>query len=123
MRAGAILASDEYAADVRMLENRYTGSGVHAVPAVIVNDHYLIEGGQTPVLSAAELAEIGYSLAIFPATGFLAMGAALKGVYGHIRREGSSTGLETPLDDFKEFSKLMGFERVWEFERRWADTS
>ena len=83
----------------------------------------MVEGGQTPVLSAAELAEIGYSLAIFPATGFLAMGAALKGAYGHILREGSSTGLETPLDDFKEFSKLMGFERVWEFERRWADKS
>lgn len=81
----------------------------------------MVEGGQTPVLSAAELAEIGYSLAIFPATGFLAMGAALKGAYGHILREGSSTGLETPLDDFKEFSKLMGFERVWEFERRWAE--
>jgi 2-methylisocitrate lyase-like PEP mutase family enzyme len=81
----------------------------------------MVEGGKTPVLSAKELTEIGYSLAIFPATGFLAMGAALKGAYGHILREGSSAGLETPLDNFQEFSKLMGFEHVWEFERRWAD--
>ena len=59
-RAGAILASDEYAADVRMLENRYTGSGVHAVPAVIVNDHYLIEGGQTPEVFTESLRRIAH---------------------------------------------------------------
>jgi 2-methylisocitrate lyase-like PEP mutase family enzyme len=81
----------------------------------------MVDGGKTPVLGAAELAELGYSLVIFPATGFLAMGAALKSVYGHILREGSSAGLETPLDDFEAFSKLMGFEAIWEFERRWAE--
>ena len=81
----------------------------------------MVDGGKTPVLSAPELAELGYSLAIFPATGFLAMGAALKRAYGHILRAGSSAGLDTPLDDFEAFSKLMGFEAVWEFGRRWAD--
>ncbi len=80
----------------------------------------MVEGGRTPVMSARELEDIGYSLAIFPATGFLAMGAALRGAYGHILREGSSSGLETPLEDFETFSKLMGFEAVWAFEKRWA---
>jgi len=81
----------------------------------------MVDGGKTPLLGAAELEELGYSLVIFPATGFLAMGAALKSAYGHILREGSSAGLETPLDDFEAFSKLMGFEAIWEFERRWAE--
>ena len=83
----------------------------------------MVDGGKTPVLSRAELEDIGYSIAIFPATGFLAMGAALRGVYGYLADEGSSAGIETPLDDFGAFSKLMGFDAVWAFERRWADES
>ncbi|MDE2593113.1 MAG: DsbA family oxidoreductase [Burkholderiales bacterium] len=45
-RAQAILDSDEFAQDVRELESLYTSQGIHAVPAVIINDRYLISGGQ-----------------------------------------------------------------------------
>jgi 2-methylisocitrate lyase-like PEP mutase family enzyme len=79
----------------------------------------VVDGGKTPVLTAVELQEIGYRLAIYPASGFLAMGAALRSVYRHIADTGSSAGLDAPLYEFSEFNKLMGFERVWEFEERW----
>ena len=45
-RARAILESDEYADQVRERERFYTGHGIHAVPSVIINDQYLIQGGQ-----------------------------------------------------------------------------
>jgi len=45
-RAREILASDEYAEDVRKLERYYLDQGINAVPAVIVNDRHLIQGGQ-----------------------------------------------------------------------------
>ncbi len=45
-RAGQILASDEYAALVRDKESFYQSNGIHAVPAVIVNERHLIQGGQ-----------------------------------------------------------------------------
>jgi predicted DsbA family dithiol-disulfide isomerase len=45
-RARQILASDEYAKDVRDRERFYTERGIHAVPAVIINDRHLIQGGQ-----------------------------------------------------------------------------
>jgi predicted DsbA family dithiol-disulfide isomerase len=45
-RARAILESDEYADEVRERERFYTGHGIHAVPSVIINDQYLIQGGQ-----------------------------------------------------------------------------
>jgi len=80
----------------------------------------MVEGGRTPVLSRAELEEIGFKIAIFPASGFLAMAAALNTVYGQIEREGSTKGMAAELYPFPEFSRLMGFERVWEFERRHA---
>jgi predicted DsbA family dithiol-disulfide isomerase len=45
-RARQILVSDLYAEEVRARERYYLEQGVHAVPAVIINDRHLIEGGQ-----------------------------------------------------------------------------
>jgi predicted DsbA family dithiol-disulfide isomerase len=45
-RARAVLASDEYADDVREREQFYLTQGIHSVPAVIINDRHLISGGQ-----------------------------------------------------------------------------
>ena len=45
-RAGEILASDEYAADVRERERLYTDAGIRSVPAIVINDQHLISGGQ-----------------------------------------------------------------------------
>jgi predicted DsbA family dithiol-disulfide isomerase len=47
-RAREILESDEFADQVRRREQFYTGNGIHAVPAVIVDDRHLIQGGQPP---------------------------------------------------------------------------
>ena len=81
----------------------------------------MVEGGRTPVLPAADLRRIGYAFAIFPATGFLAAGAALREVYRVLRDKGSTAGIDLPLYDFAEFSKLMGFEDVWAFEKKYAE--
>jgi 2-methylisocitrate lyase-like PEP mutase family enzyme len=81
----------------------------------------MVEGGKTPLLSKADLEALGYSIAIFPATGFLAAAAALRDVYGAIKEEGSSTSVADRLYPFPDFSKLMGFQRVWDFDRDWAD--
>lgn len=80
----------------------------------------VVESGRTPVLPAQQLQEMGFSIAIYPAIGFLAAGQALQGVYDHLKATGSSLGSPVPLHDFMDFSKLMGFEAVWEFDKRHA---
>jgi predicted DsbA family dithiol-disulfide isomerase len=45
-RAHEILASDEYADDVRKCEKLYLDNGIQSVPAIIINDRHLISGGQ-----------------------------------------------------------------------------
>jgi predicted DsbA family dithiol-disulfide isomerase len=45
-RARSILASDEFAREVREREEFYIQHGIHAVPAIIINERHLIEGGQ-----------------------------------------------------------------------------
>ncbi|MEJ6022638.1 DsbA family oxidoreductase [Ramlibacter sp. PS4R-6] len=57
-RAREILAGDEFAKEVREQEDFYTGHGIHAVPAVIVNDRHLIQGGQPPEVFEQALRQI-----------------------------------------------------------------
>jgi predicted DsbA family dithiol-disulfide isomerase len=45
-RAAAILASEEYTAEVRAQAQFYLQAGIQSVPAVIINDKHLISGGQ-----------------------------------------------------------------------------
>ena len=46
VRASQILASDDYAGDVRQREKFYLDQGIHSVPAIIINEQHLISGGQ-----------------------------------------------------------------------------
>ena len=41
-----VLESGDYANEVRAREQHYGQQGIRAVPSVIVNDKYLIQGGQ-----------------------------------------------------------------------------
>jgi len=81
----------------------------------------VVEGGRTPVLPPEVLEQMGFALAIYPAAGFLAAGWALEQSYRHVLATRSSIGAPAPLADFMEFSKMMGFEAVWEFDRRHAE--
>ena len=81
----------------------------------------MVEGGRTPVLTKAQLEALGYRIAIFPAAGFLAAGAALDSIYKTLKENGSSAGGATPLYPFNDFAKLMGFQEVWDFDKRHAD--
>ena len=47
-RAQQILASDEYADEVRVQEQFFMSRGIHSVPATIINGQHLISGGQPP---------------------------------------------------------------------------
>ena len=83
-----------------------------------------VEGGRTPILTAARLKEIGYSIAIYPGAGFLAVAAALERVYGHLRAHGDTNGLPAQESyGFGRICDLMGFPEVWEFDRKWAAKS
>jgi predicted DsbA family dithiol-disulfide isomerase len=57
-RAQRILASDEFAAEVRAAETFFTGQGIHSVPAVIINRKHLISGGQPVAVFAQALRQI-----------------------------------------------------------------
>jgi 2,3-dimethylmalate lyase len=81
----------------------------------------MVEGGRTPVLPAAELERIGYRLAIFPGLGFLAASAAMEKAFSGLKEKRSSAELAVPLYDFQAMSRLMGFDEVSAFDRKYRD--
>ena len=57
-RVAQILASDEYAEEVRERENFYRQQGINSVPAIIINDKHLISGGQPVAVFEQALRQI-----------------------------------------------------------------
>ena len=47
-RAQQILEGEEFSKEVRDEEATYTNAGIHSVPAIILNDRYLLQGAQAP---------------------------------------------------------------------------
>jgi 2-methylisocitrate lyase-like PEP mutase family enzyme len=80
----------------------------------------MANGGKTPILPAKVLEEIGYSLAIYPAMTSLVAAAAIEKSLRMLKEQGLSETPDIDMFDFNEFCKLIGFEEVWDFEKRWA---
>ena len=80
----------------------------------------MVEGGFSPILPAQTLARLGFTIALYPGTGFLTVAKALQDVYGHLQSSRSSLGLPVETFSIGEMHDLMGFGAVWEFEKRWG---
>ena len=80
----------------------------------------MVEGGFSPLLSADRLAELGYTIVLFPTMGLFAATAAMRAAYATLRSDGASPGPDA-LMPIGEMHTLMGFDDVWAFDERWAD--
>jgi 2-methylisocitrate lyase-like PEP mutase family enzyme len=78
----------------------------------------MADGGLTPILSAKVLEDIGYAFAIFPSLTSLVAAAAMEQALRVLKTTGGYADM--PLFDFKEFCGLIGFQEVWDFEKKWA---
>lgn len=117
------LAYRDAGADLLFVESPESEEEFSAVAAAIDAPLLanMVEGGRSPLITRARLAELGYALAIYPATGMLATATALDSAYRHIAEQGTSMGSEVPLYPIADMHKLMGFEQVWDFEARWGE--
>jgi predicted DsbA family dithiol-disulfide isomerase len=61
--AREVLTSGRYAEDVTAAEQRWQANGIDAVPAVVINDRYLISGGQPPEMFEQALRQIAQEAA------------------------------------------------------------
>ncbi len=75
--------------------------------------------GKTPLLPAAEIQALGFSLAIYPNVALLAAMAAAQRALAELRDTGAVTGILEDAMSFTEFFDLVGMAEVVELERRY----
>ena len=80
----------------------------------------MADRGKTPIMNKLELENMGFSIAIFPGLGMLAAGGALSSAYAALLRDGTSAHVDANMMELTEMHNIMGFQEVWDFERKWA---
>lgn len=80
-----------------------------------------ITSGGTPMGNAEHMASLGYQVGICPSLTSLASAHAAESALQNMLNQGGNADPEgTPLFAFKEFNAMIGLEKVWEFEKKWA---
>ena len=81
----------------------------------------MVPNGRTPIIPSETLKEWGFNIAIYPSAGFSAVAETLRQAYTHLSVKGTTLGTEvqTYEDGNRSMHELMGFQDVWDFERKW----
>jgi methylisocitrate lyase len=78
----------------------------------------MVETGRTPLLTPAELADLGFLLIVSPLSGLFTMVKAVQDSLALLRDEGSLRGHLDRLVDFDEFGRMMDLDGHYETEQR-----
>jgi methylisocitrate lyase len=76
-----------------------------------------VEGGKTPILSAARLGEIGYAAVAFPVSASYVAAKALRAFFAELYASGDSSALTDRMLHFAAFHEIVGLPRLREQER------
>ena len=68
----------------------------------------MVEGGKTPLQSAAELEALGFSLVIFPGGIVRAIAHAAQDFYGALKRDGTTNAFRNRMFGFDELNDVIG---------------
>jgi methylisocitrate lyase len=79
-----------------------------------------IEGGKSPVLSAAELEKIGYAVVVFPVSATYAMARVVRDVMAEILTTGTTKGVWDRMVDFQEFAEIVDLAGLRDLEKGYA---
>ncbi|MBX5490930.1 MAG: oxaloacetate decarboxylase [Chloroflexi bacterium] len=80
----------------------------------------LVEGGQTPLLPAAELARMGYKLALYANTALRAAARGIQRALAYLAAHGSTLGADDLLIDWETRQRLVRLPEIEALERRYA---
>ena len=76
----------------------------------------MIPGGRTPLLTARELQDIGYSVVSYATACTYTIARAVEDLFEELIRTGTTAGFEDRMMRFDEFNRLVGLEGIREKE-------
>ena len=78
----------------------------------------MVEGGATPIRSAADLEALGYAIAIFPGGIVRALARAASDYYTSLRTHGSNRPFADRMDDLQGLNARLGTAEMLAAGRR-----
>lgn len=82
----------------------------------------MLPGGKTPMLTAKELQEIGYSVVAYATACTYTITKAVRDLFEALHRTGTTAGFEDRMVKFDEFNRLVGLEEIKEIEEKYMGT-
>jgi 2-methylisocitrate lyase-like PEP mutase family enzyme len=114
-------AACDLGADAVFVEAPESVAELEAIAAAIPGPKVanMVEGGRTPLLSPAELHQLGFDLIVTPLAGLLASAKALQSVYAELREKGTMRSRLDLLLSFDQFNEVIDLERHYELEKKY----
>ena len=81
----------------------------------------MVEGGDTPLSSAAELQAMGFGIAIFPGAVVRALARTLQDFYGSLKEHGTTAPFLPRMFDFQGLNGLIGTAGILEAGKAYED--
>jgi 2-methylisocitrate lyase-like PEP mutase family enzyme len=81
----------------------------------------MIEAGKTPLLTPAELHDLGFDLIVSPLTGLFAAARALAEAYGVLKEKGSLRDDLDLVTSFDAFNQIVRLDDHYELESRYSE--
>ena len=81
----------------------------------------MIEQGKTPVLEQTRLAELGFTLILYPLAGLYASAHALTTVCDRLHGDGTTSGVTRQLMAFEQFNELIGVDEKVALAKRFGE--
>jgi 2-methylisocitrate lyase-like PEP mutase family enzyme len=78
----------------------------------------MVPTGKSPVIAAAKLKGYGFSIAIYPSAGMGAACFAMERAFSYLKEKQTLENCPVPAYDMKQLHELVGFQDVWDFEKR-----
>jgi 2-methylisocitrate lyase-like PEP mutase family enzyme len=78
------------------------------------------EGGRTPPLSLERIAELGFSLVLYPIGTLLAATAGIRSLLATLKAEGTPVSALDAVPTFEEFTDLVGLPEIQALEQRFT---
>ena len=80
----------------------------------------MVEGGKTPLLSGAELEEMGFKVVLFANCVLRAGAKAVQDILGVLKKEGTTAGHLNSLITMEERNRLTRLDEINEWERKYG---
>jgi 2-methylisocitrate lyase-like PEP mutase family enzyme len=112
-------------ADIIFVEAPKTTDDMRRICTEIKAPHFanMVDFGDSPLLTAKELQNIGYAAAVWPVASVFTVTKALQSMYETLKRDGTTKAAQAGMVDFEDYTELVGLPELRDQEESYLQTT